>query len=174
MSTMTSMRPATRAATRTALCISICAAAAATAACASAGAHADHAAATPAQAERARTEIVAMMQASARAWTRGDLDGFMRFYAPDTTTTFVGRNRILRGRAEIRSTYAPRFTPGGPPHDSLSFEHVEIDVLGPDVANVLAYYRLSRGDSTIARGPTTVVVRRDDVAGWRIIHDHSS
>lgn len=167
---MTSLRTATR----TVLRASLCAATVATVACATAGAHAGHAAPTRAQAERARSEIMAMMQASARAWTRGDLDGFMRFYAPDSTTTFVGRTRILRGRAEIRSTYASRFTPGGPPHDSLSFENVEIDVLGPDVANVLAYYRLSRGDSTIARGPTTVVVRRDDAAGWRIIHDHSS
>jgi uncharacterized protein (TIGR02246 family) len=142
-------------------------------ACASAGTRASSTP-TPAQVATARAEILAMMQASARAWTRGDLDGFMRYYAPDTTTTFVGRNRILRGRAEIRTTYASRFTPGGPPHDSLSFENVEIDVLAPDVANVLAYYRLSRGDSTVARGPTSVVVRRDPVEGWRIIHDHSS
>ncbi len=127
---------------------------------------------TPAEISEERAEIMQMMAASAQAWTRGDLDGFMSYYAPDTSTTYVGRNRILHGRAEIRANYAPRFAPGAT-HDSLSFEDVDIDVLAPGVANVLAYYRLSRGDSTVARGPTTVVVRRFS-GEWRIIHDHSS
>ncbi|HEV2641539.1 MAG TPA: SgcJ/EcaC family oxidoreductase [Candidatus Elarobacter sp.] len=129
---------------------------------------------TPAQVERARSGIMAMMQESAKAWTRGDLDAFMRFYAPDTTTTFVTPKGVLHGIAAIRGVYASRFAPGGPPHDSLSFENIEIDVLAPNAANVIAFYRLSRGDSTTARGPTTVVLRHDAAAGWRIIHDHSS
>jgi ketosteroid isomerase-like protein len=38
---------------------------------------------------------------------------------------------------------------------------------------VLAFYVLSRGDSTVARGPTSLVLLKRD-GRWRIVHDHSS
>lgn len=126
----------------------------------------------PAEAAAARREIVAMMDASARAWNRGDLDAFTADYAPGAGTTYIGRAGIVRGPAAIRAVYAPRFAPGGV-RDSLSFEDVEVDLLAPGLANTIAFYRLSRGDSTIARGPTSLVMRRDR-GRWRIVHDHSS
>ena len=119
-----------------------------------------------------RTEIVRMMDSSAAAWNRGDLDRFMEDYAPDTTTTFVGSKGILRGRAAIKQAYAPRFAPGGM-RDSLSFENVEVDVLAKDVVHTIAYYKLMRGDSTTARGPTSLVMRKMN-GRWLIVHDHSS
>lgn len=120
----------------------------------------------------ATDEIAAMMRRAAAAWNRGDLDAFVGDYAAGANTTYIGARGIVRGPAAIREAYAPRFGPGGV-RDSLSFENLEVDVLAPDVANVIAYYRLSRGDSTIARGPTSLVMRR--MGGrWRIVHDHSS
>jgi uncharacterized protein (TIGR02246 family) len=127
---------------------------------------------TDAQLNAARTQIAAMMQESARAWTRGDLDGFMDSYEDASSITYVTPRGVVHGRAAIRDLYAPRFVPGAM-HDALSFENMEVDLLAPDVANVIAFYRLTRGDSTTARGPTTVVMRRRD-GRWRIIHDHSS
>ncbi|MGI8547725.1 MAG: YybH family protein [Gemmatimonadaceae bacterium] len=120
----------------------------------------------------ARTEIVAMMTHSAQSWNSGNLDAFVNDYEADTSTTYIGRRGIVRGRAAIREVYAPRFAPGGV-RDSLSFENVEVDLLAPNVANVIAYYRLTRGDSTTSRGPTSLVMRRSD-GRWRILHDHSS
>ena len=117
-----------------------------------------------------RAEIVAMMARSATSWNRGDLDAFMDDY--EGAATYVGRNRLLRGKAEIRTAYASRFAPGGT-RDSLSFENVEVDVLGENVVNTIAWYRLSRGDSTVAKGPTSLVMRKAD-GRWRIVHDHSS
>lgn len=119
-----------------------------------------------------RYEILATLDSSAHAWNSGDLDGFIASYDPQISTTFVGRESILRGPAAIRAVYAPRFAPGGV-RDSLSFENVEVDVLAPDAVSVLAFYRLMRGDSTTARGPTSLVMRRRG-GGWRIVHDHSS
>ncbi len=113
-----------------------------------------------------------MMDRSARAWNRGDLDGFMEDYLPGEGTTYIGRGGVLHGVEAIRAVYAPRFAPGGV-RDSLSFERLEVDLLAPDLANAIAFYVLARGDSVTARGPTSLVMRR--VAGrWRIIHDHSS
>ncbi|HWJ23461.1 MAG TPA: nuclear transport factor 2 family protein [Gemmatimonadaceae bacterium] len=117
-------------------------------------------------------EICAMMQHSAARWNAGDLAGFMDDYMPGQGTTYIGRHGVVRGPEQIRAGYAPRFGPGGV-HDSLSFEDVEVDLLAPDLTNTIAYYVLMRGDSLIARGPTSLVMRR--AAGrWRIIHDHSS
>ncbi|HEU4641088.1 MAG TPA: SgcJ/EcaC family oxidoreductase [Gemmatimonadaceae bacterium] len=119
-----------------------------------------------------RAEIAAMLDRSARAWNRGDLDAFVDDYLDSDRTTFIGRRGVLHGRAAIRAVYAPRFAPGGV-RDSLSFEQLEVDSLAPGVAHVLAYYVLSRGDSTVARGPTSLVMLRVD-GRWRIVHDHSS
>ena len=126
----------------------------------------------------ARTEISAELDRSAAAWNRGDLDAFISSYAPGEGTTFVGRRGIVRGPAAIRASYAPRFAPGAPARGTLRFEQLEVDVLAPDVANAIAYYVLSArtaagSDSMIARGPTSLVMRRLGGA-WKIVHDHSS
>lgn len=127
---------------------------------------------TAESAAAARSEIVAMMTHSAQSWNSGNLDAFMNDYEVDPTTTFIGRSGVIRGRAAIRQVYAARFAPGGV-RDSLSFENVEVDLLAPNVANVIAYYRLMRGDSTTSRGPTSLLMRHRD-GRWRIVHDHSS
>jgi uncharacterized protein (TIGR02246 family) len=118
----------------------------------------------------ARSAVLALLAHGAAAWTRGDLDGFVSDYAPDAS--FVTPRRVLHGLTEIRTHYAPRFAPGGV-RDSLWFQDVEVDVLGPDALNAIAYYVLQRGDSVTARGPTSLVMRRRD-GRWYIVHDHSS
>ena len=135
------------------------------------GARSDSAAASPSGADPAlRSEIDAMMAASAGAWNRGDLDEFMQDFAE--RATFVASRGVLHGREEIREVYAPRFAPGGV-RDSLSFERTEVHPLAPGLAHVISHYRLVRGDSTVALGPTSLVMRREGER-WRIAHDHSS
>lgn len=129
-------------------------------------------------AEPARTsadltgEVRTMFARSAAAWNRGDLDTFMTDYLPGDRTTYVTSRGVIHSPAAIRERYAPRFAPGGM-HDSLSFEGIEVDQLAPDVINVIAYYVLTRGDSLVARGPTSLVMVRQD-GRLRIVHDHSS
>ena len=119
-----------------------------------------------------RAEIARALAHGADAWNRGDLDAFMADYAPDTTTTYVGRRGLVRGRAAIRATYAPRFAPGVQ-RGTLRFEDLEVDSLAPDAAFAIATYVLTVGDSTIARGPTSLLFRR--LGGrWLITRDHSS
>ena len=117
-------------------------------------------------------EVTTMFERSASAWNRGDLDTFMTDYLPGDRTTYVTSKGVIHGPAAIRERYAPRFAPGGM-HDSLSFEGIEVDPLAPDVINVIAYYVLMRGDSLVARGPTSLVMVRDN-GRLRIVHDHSS
>ena len=117
-------------------------------------------------------EVKTMFERSASAWNRGDLDTFMTDYLAGDRTTYVTSKGVIHGPAAIRERYAPRFAPGGM-HDSLSFEGIEVDPLAPDVINVIAYYVLMRGDSLVARGPTSLVMVRDN-GRLRIVHDHSS
>ena len=119
-----------------------------------------------------RREILAVLDHGANAWDAGRLDDFVSDYLPDSETTFITKSGVLHGIAAIRGVYASRFAPGAV-RDSLHFENVEVDVLGPDLVNTIAWYVLTRGDSITARGPTSLVMRR--VSGrWRIVHDHSS
>ena len=117
-------------------------------------------------------EVTTMFERSASAWNRGDLDTFMTDYLPGDRTTYVTSKGVIHGPAAIRERYAPRFAAGGM-HDSLSFEGIEVDPLAPDVINVIAYYVLMRGDSLVARGPTSLVMVREN-GRLRIVHDHSS
>jgi uncharacterized protein (TIGR02246 family) len=121
-------------------------------------------------AQAARQGALALLAHGAAAWNRGDLAGFMSDYTSDAS--FVTPRQVVHGRAEIQSRYAPRFAPGGV-RDSLYFQDLEVDLLGPDALNAIAYYVLQRGDSIVARGPTSLVMRR--IGGrWYIAHDHSS
>jgi uncharacterized protein (TIGR02246 family) len=118
----------------------------------------------------ARRTAESLLAHGAAAWNRGDLAGFMSDYAEDAS--FVTPRQVLHGRAEIQERYAPRFAPGGV-RDSLYFQDLEVDPLAPDALNAIAYYVLQRGDSVVARGPSSLVMRRIG-ARWFITHDHSS
>ena len=121
--------------------------------------------------EAVHADIVALLAHGAAAWNRGDLDGFMSDYAEDAT--YVTKTAVVHGRAEIRARYHDAYFAPGAHRDSLHFEDLELDVVGPGVVNAIAYYVLTRGDSTTARGPTSLIIKK--VGGrWLIVHDHSS
>ena len=120
--------------------------------------------------EAARQGALALLAHGAAAWNRGDLAGFMSDYTSDAS--FVTPRQVLHGRADIQGRYAPRFAPGGV-RDSLYFQDLEVDLLAPDALNAIAYYVLQRGDSIVARGPTSLVMRKTG-GRWFIAHDHSS
>jgi ketosteroid isomerase-like protein len=124
------------------------------------------------EARRLHEELSSMLTEAAAAWNRGDLDAFMADYLPGDRTSFVTNQGVLHGIDEVRGRYAPRFAPGGV-RDSLSFARLETDWLAPGVAYLNAEYILSRGDSVVARGPTSLVLLKHE-GRWRIVHDHSS
>ncbi len=128
---------------------------------------------SPASDSAALTRVItAQLERSALDWNRGDLDGFLSDYAPESTTTFIDGRRSRDGIDFIRGNYAPRFSPGAR-RDSLHFEELKTRALGPALALVTARFILQRGSEVIASGPFTLVMeRRTD--GWKILHDHSS
>jgi beta-aspartyl-peptidase (threonine type) len=116
--------------------------------------------------------IGAQLDRSASDWNRGDLDGFLSDYAPESTTTFIDGRRAREGMGFIRGNYAPRFQPGAR-RDSLHFEELRVRALSSTLALVTARFILQRGPEVTASGPFTLVMERRP-EGWKILHDHSS
>lgn len=117
--------------------------------------------------------IAAMLDASADAWNRGDLAGFLNDYAEDAT--FVGGSGLIRGVDEIERRYRASYWSGDGPPELLSFEDIRVTPLGADHALAVGRYILEDRDSgrQTATGIFTLVLARTP-DGWRIIHDHSS
>ena len=126
-------------------------------------------------AEPARTAVQAVLDASAAAWSAGELDRFMQCYERGTGTTYVGGGKVVRGYDAIRAMYAARFGGGDrAAMGALTLEIVDFRQLGPDHAYVIGRFRLDRDQAHggPASGPTTLVFRRTG-ASWHIIADHS-
>lgn len=130
---------------------------------------------TPAPAEDRAAEIVSLMQTSADAWNRGDLDGFLLPYLDSAETTFVGRSGLLRGKEAIRATYLRSYWKDGPPASTLAFRDIEVRPLGAEHALTVGHYLLTRpgAGTPLGEGIFSLVMVRTP-AGWRILHDHSS
>lgn len=119
-----------------------------------------------------RTTMRAALDSSARAWNRGELEGFLSVYRRDSTTTYVGAGGLVTGYEGIRGRYAPLFEPGAE-RDSLRFEDFTVREIADGVAVGTARWILHRDGRTVDAGPFTLVLRRFE-EGWRIVHDHSS
>ncbi|MFW5947059.1 MAG: YybH family protein [Gemmatimonadota bacterium] len=114
-----------------------------------------------------------MLHASAEAWTRGDLEGYLDGYAPDAT--FVGASGLTRGRDRIREAYREGYWSSGTPRDGLRFRLLDVRAVGPGTALAVGRYILydrDTGDPT-ATGLFSLTLRNTP-EGWRIVHDHSS
>jgi uncharacterized protein (TIGR02246 family) len=127
------------------------------------------------QAVQAQAAIQAALDASAAAWSAGDLDRFMTCYENAPTTTYVSGTRFVHGYDAIRAMYAERFGGGSKAAmGQLTLEILDFRLLDKDRAYVVGRFHLHReaaagGD---ASGLTTLVFKRSP-AGWLIVADHS-
>jgi uncharacterized protein (TIGR02246 family) len=117
-------------------------------------------------------QLTVQFERAAADWNRGDLNGFLSDYAPDSGTSYVSEGHVIKGIDRIRAHYAPRFAPGAV-RDSLRFEELEARPLGERYALVTARFVLFRGGQTTASGPFTLVLEQR-LGGWKILHDHTS
>ena len=58
------------------------------------------------------TQVARMLERSAEAWNRGDLDGFMDDSLRSPTTSYIGSSGRVAGWEAIRARYAPLFQAG--------------------------------------------------------------
>jgi uncharacterized protein (TIGR02246 family) len=116
--------------------------------------------------------VSGVLEASARAWSKGDLDRFMQCYEDSSVPTYVKGGDVVHGFQAIHDMYAARFGGGGS-MGRLSMTVLDFKPLGDDYALVTGRYKLVRAPAADAGGVFTLVFHKS-AAGWRIISDHTS
>ena len=116
------------------------------------------------------TALVQAIQATAEAWNRGDMDGFMAPYAESATyMTPAG----LIGVDAMRARYLAKYFTGAKPDQRLGFDQLEVRALGTGHALMTGRFTLAGGGKPEQTGRFSLTWIRTP-AGWRILHDHSS
>ncbi len=114
------------------------------------------------------------LTASARAWSRDDLDAFMHCYEDGPQTAYVKADGVVKGYRAIRDMYAARFGGASGALGRLSMETLDFSRLGPDYALVVGRYHLQPAKPGPEASGIFTLVFHKSAAGWRIISDHTS
>ena len=118
-----------------------------------------------------RGEIQALVEESAAAWNRGDLDGHLADNAD--SISFMTRQGPIVGKAKTADALRRSFFKDGKPIQQLRFEQVAIRPLGDDHALVVGRFILDGGGQPEHSGWFSTIWERQ-AGGWRVIHDNSS
>ena len=113
-----------------------------------------------------------LMNESALAWNRGDLDAFLSTYKDDNQTAFMAP-QITYGLSNIKSRYERSYFKDGKPKAQLSFGDLKFRKLGPAHILMTGRWYLQEPVGTKTEGYYTLVWENTD-RGWKMIHDHSS
>ncbi len=112
-----------------------------------------------------------ILTSQAKAWNRGDLDGFMEFYWKSPQLSFSSGGKTTHGWSRTRDGYKSRY-PTQEQMGQLTFSDLELVPLCDSAALVLGRWHLRRaGDEP--HGNFSLIFRRID-GQWRIVHDHTS
>jgi uncharacterized protein (TIGR02246 family) len=115
--------------------------------------------------------VRAVLDEQVNAWNEGNLERFVRTYAPDTL--FVGKE-VRRGSAGVLKGYRRNY-PTRERMGTLTFSGLEVRMLGADFASVLGRFHLQRAPEAggTSQGIFTLILRRSGDT-WSIILDHTS
>jgi ketosteroid isomerase-like protein len=116
-------------------------------------------------------DIRKLLDESAAAWNRGDLNGHLADNAD--SITFMTRKGPIVGKSRTADALRRSFFRDGKPIQQLRFEQVTIRPLGERHALVVGRFVLEGGGQPEQSGWFSTVWERQ-AAGWRVIHDHSS
>lgn len=119
----------------------------------------------------AETAIPGLLDASAEAWNRADLDGHVAIYAD--SARFMTSNGPVTGRHRTRALLEQHFFRDGQPIQQLHFEQVVVLPLGAAHALVTGRFVLTGGGEEERSGWFSTVWAWNGQR-WETIHDHSS
>lgn len=122
-------------------------------------------------------EIRALLRTSVQAWNRGDLDAFLAAYSDQPSLHYVRGDSVFTGKRALRDRVAGVFAPSAGEPDDMSFDEVEVSILGPDHALVVGRWTTFQPgfdvQTVTGQGRFSMIVRREAL-GWRISHEHAS
>ncbi len=122
--------------------------------------------------ETTEQAIRKVLDDQARAWNRGDLEGFMAGYWKSPDLTFSSGGEQTKGWEATLERYRKRYKGDGKEMGTLTFSDLSVQTLGGDSAFVRGKFQLVRSKDKPS-GLFTLVLKRLP-EGWRIIHDHTS
>lgn len=134
--------------------------------------------------EAAVEEVAALIDAQARAWSEGDIEGFVHVYAEGCT--FLSPDGVTVGRQEVLDRYLQSY-PDAEAMGALTLEIIEArpavqqaDGLWGTVrtrqiagVSVAARWTLTYPDRPARSGLTLIVFRPAAAGGWEIVQDAS-
>ena len=121
--------------------------------------------------DREAAAVRAVLEAQAAAWNRGDVEGYMEGYAKEDSTTFVSGDTLTRGWQTVHDRYKSRYDTREK-MGTLAFTELELKPLSEFYFMATGRWQLTRAADT-PHGRFTLILRRT-LAGWRIVHDHTS
>ena len=121
--------------------------------------------------ERIAREIKAVMDIQAKAWSAGDLDGYMEHYWKSESLTFSAGGKTTRGWKATRDRYKAKYKTKEQ-MGRLTFSELEFFPMSDRAAYVLGRWKLKKGSETPGGNFSLVVRKLKD--RWLIVHDHSS
>jgi ketosteroid isomerase-like protein len=111
-----------------------------------------------------------VLDTTAIAWNRGDLNGYLAAY--DEAITSRSATGFVTGKEPAAEVMRQGFWKTGRPLQQLHYEHVDVRKLGADYALVTGEFVLTGADKPERTGWFTTVWKRTAL-GWRMMHDHS-
>lgn len=131
----------------------------------------------PLDEQRATDELKALLEAQAKQWTAGDLEGFCSHYAEDCL--FLSPGGVTRGRKDVLDRYKKKYV------DKAAMGRLTLEVVGARTsattqrdgaggafASVAMQWTLSYTDRPKASGYSLIALeKRSD--RWKIVHDAS-
>jgi ketosteroid isomerase-like protein len=119
-----------------------------------------------------KSEIVALLKEQDAAWTKGDLDGFMKFYDSSSELVYIGSDGPMRNSQVIKDRYEKKYKKENSDFGKLTFSDLEVEELAPGLARAWGKWLVEQKDQKLS-GWFSLIWKKTP-AGWRIIHDHSS
>jgi beta-aspartyl-peptidase (threonine type) len=128
--------------------------------------------------------VRALLESQVAAWNRGDLEGYMAGYWRSPELTFFAGGAVTTGWDQTLARYRRRYQGEGRAMGTLTFEGLQIELLGDGAALARGRWVLrfppppasspagAPAPDKQAAGLFTVIVRRRP-EGWRVVHDHS-
>ena len=120
----------------------------------------------------AKSEIISLLKEQDAAWSRGDLDGFMKYYDSTSALVFMGSDGPIRSAQVLKDHYDKKYNKGKTDFGKLTFSNLEVEELAPGLARAWGKWLVEQKDQKLS-GWFSLIWKKTP-AGWRIIHDHSS
>lgn len=114
--------------------------------------------------------IRSVLDKQAKAWSKGDLEGFMADYWKSDSLTYFSRGRITKGWQTTLDNYKKGY-PSKSHIGQLEFKIAQITQISEEAYYVMGEYFLTREVGN-ANGTFMIILKKIDGA-WKIIADSS-